>query len=158
MKKTLLSLFISCILLSAVAHYSIHWTIGDGYAIKFSTEKVNGAFTELKGKIKFDENNLSASGFDVTVAAASIETGIGLKNKHARGETWFDAAHFPQIQFQSSSVTKVDNGFDTRGLLDLHGVKKFELNRLDYKVGPADGLNGTVGKVLTVVLSVPVVW
>lgn len=173
MKRSILPLLLaSALLTTAAACYTLQWTIGEGYAIKFSTDKVEGAFTDLRGQIAFDENNLDQSSFDVAVAAASIETGIGLKNKHARSETWFNAERYPDITFRSATISKSPTGYETTGTLSLHGVKnpvtipftfqdqtfigQFQLNRLDYKLGPETGLNGTVGKVLTIDLHVPV--
>lgn len=162
-----------CFPIMAVAAYeAMSWKIGEGHAIRFQTDKVEGVFRQMEGEIAFDEGNLAASHFDVTVATASIETGIGLKNKHALGEGWFDAERYPQIHFESSSISKAAQGYETRGLLDLHGVQKeivipftfvqdtfkggFELNRLDYKLGGTDGLQGKVGRVLKIDISVPV--
>ncbi len=159
-------------LTAVAAHRVITWKIGEGYAIRFETEKVSGAFTQLSGRIEFNETDLSASLFDVAVATASIETGIGLKNKHARSENWFDAEKYPEIRFRSSSIVKVTNGYETRGTLDLHGVQKeiaipftflqdtfkgtFSLNRLDYNLGATEGMQGSVGKELKIDLAVPV--
>lgn len=160
-------------LTAVAAHSVLTWKIGDGYAVRFETDKVAGAFTQLSGRIEFDENELSASLFDVAVATASIETGIGLKNKHARSENWFDAEKYPEIRFRSSSIVRSStNGYETRGLLDMHGVQKeiaipftfeantfqgtFTLNRLDYKLGATEGMQGSVGKELRIDLKVPV--
>jgi polyisoprenoid-binding protein YceI len=160
------------LLTGMAAHRVLTWKIGESYAVRFETEKVSGAFTQLSGRIEFDENDLSASLFDVAVATASIETGIGLKNKHARSENWFDAEKYPEIRFQSISIRRHQKAFETRGTLDLHGVQKeivipftfvqdtfkgdFSLNRLDYHLGATEGMQGSVGKELTVSLSVPV--
>ncbi len=172
-RKVIIGAIGFALFLTAVAAHSVlTWKIGDGYAVRFETEKVSGAFTQLSGRIEFDEADLSASLFDVAVATASIETGIGLKNKHARSENWFDAEKYPEIRFRSSSIVRVTNGYETRGLLDMHGVQKeiaipftfvqdtfkgtFSLNRLDYKLGATEGMQGSVGKELKIDLKVPV--
>lgn len=154
-----------------VAH-SVNWKIADGYSIKFTSKDPSGVFTKFKGDIVFDEHNLNASKFDVAVDAASINTGNGMKNKKAKGEKFFDVEKYPEIRFVSSKFSKTAAGYEVKGTLDMHGVKKevaipftfsnntfagsFVVNRLDYNVGPEGGMAGHAGKELTIDISVPV--
>jgi len=149
-----------------------NWKIGNGYFVKFSTKNASGEFKTLKGDIVFDENNLEKSYFNVALDVESIQTGIGLKNKHARSEKWFDAAAYPEIKFVSEKISRVNNGFEVTGKLDMHGVIRqiiipftfsnnlfsgsFTVNRLDYKVGVDHGFSATVGNEIKISLSVPV--
>jgi len=151
---------------------SISWKIADGYSIKFESKDPSGAFTKFKGDIVFDEQNLSASKFDVAVDAASINTGNGMKNKKAKGDKFFEVDKYPEIKFVSNTFSKTATGYEVKGTLDMHGVKKeitipftfskntftgsFTVNRLDYNVGPEGGLAGHAAKELTIDISVPV--
>ena len=100
------------------------WTIADSYNIAFSSDDAGGIFRSFKGTIVFDENNPAASKFDVTIDVASINTGNGLQNKHAKSDEWFDAAKYPVIRFTSSKIVKTAGGFQVTGDLEMHGVKK----------------------------------
>jgi len=146
------------------------WKIAEGYSIKFDGGDPSGEFTGLKGTIQFDENNLAASKFDMTVDAASINTGNGMKNTHAKSDIWFDVAKYPNITFTSSSITKTSVGYDAKGTLEIKGVKKdftmpftfsndtfvsnFEVNRLDF--GIDDGKHPKMVQNMKVSLTVPV--
>jgi polyisoprenoid-binding protein YceI len=146
------------------------WKIAEGYFVKFDGGDPSGEFSGLKGTIQFDEKNLSSSKFDVSIDVASINTGNGMKNAHAKGETWFDAAKYPTIAFTSSAISKTATGFEAKGTLDMHGVKKdfimpftfvnntftsnFEINRLDF--GIDDGKHPKMAPTLKVSISVPV--
>jgi polyisoprenoid-binding protein YceI len=101
-----------------------NWTITPGYSIKFDGKYAHGSFDKLSGTINFDPLNLDNSKFDVVVDVASINTGIDLKNKHAKSDKWFDAEKYPVIHFVSSSVAKSDTGFVVRGELELHGSER----------------------------------
>ena len=79
-----------------------NWQIADGYNIAFSNDEAGGIFKDFKGSISFDENNPVTAKFDVTVDVASINTGNGLQNKHAKSDEWFDAAKYPTIHFVST--------------------------------------------------------
>src|SRR3954467_12038288 len=95
---------------------SQNWKIADGYSVKFDGGDPSGEFTGLKGTIQFDEKNLAASKFDVTIDAASINTGNGMKNTHAKGAGWFDVEKYPTIGFSSSAITKTATGYEAKGL------------------------------------------
>jgi polyisoprenoid-binding protein YceI len=67
---------------------------------------VDGSLKGIKGKIVFDENNLAASSFDVTVETTTINTGNNTRDKHLRGKDYFDATVHPQLKITSLRVAK----------------------------------------------------
>ncbi|MBC8045743.1 MAG: YceI family protein [Fimbriimonadaceae bacterium] len=132
-----------------------NWKIADGYSIKFTSDDPSGIFSDLKGTITFDEKNLSASKFDVTIDVNSINTGNGMQNNHAKSAQWFDAEKYPLIKFTSKTISKTSSGYEAQGILEMHGVQKeftlpfsieksgnglvfkstFDANRNDWKIG-----------------------
>ena len=146
------------------------WKISEEYSIKFTSGHPDGVFRGLQGTIEFDEKNLKASKFNVTVDVTTINTGNGGMNKHAAGEKWFDAANHPNIKFTSSEITKAGAAYQVKGILELRGVKKeiafpfsfknntfagsFEVNRNEFALG--DPKNEKVPPTLKVDLTVPV--
>jgi polyisoprenoid-binding protein YceI len=170
-KQSFLIASVVLIIASAFAFVqSQDWKIAEGYAIKFEAGDPSGEFTGLKGTIKFDEKNLASSKFDVTVDVASINTGNGMKNTHAKGANWFDAEKYPAIAFTSSSIAKTSAGFEAKGTLEMHGVKKeftmpftfvnntfasnFEVNRMDFKLD--DGKHPKMSPTMKMTITVPV--
>lgn len=65
---------------------------------------VDGSFTGLKGKIIFNPYDLSTASFDVFVDAASINTGIDMRDKHLMKAEYFDVKNFSTIRFVSTKV------------------------------------------------------
>ena len=149
------------------------YQIADGYSIGFSSADAGGIFKGFKGTLIFDEANPAGSKFDVTIDVATINTGNGLQNKHAKSDEWFDATKYPQIHFASTKFVKVGSGYQVTGDLEVHGVKKsvtipftfaktanggqftgsFNVNRNDFKLGKP---GGDVGEAIKIDLSVPV--
>ena len=135
------------------------WKIASNASVKFDGGDPSGEFSGLKGTVNFDPNDLAASKFDCTIDVASINTGNGMKNTHAKSEKWFDAEKYPTIQFTSSAITKTAAGYETKGLLTMHGVQKevvvpftfednlfkgsFTVNRLDFNVNTAEPNHGS---------------
>ncbi|MBS1600349.1 MAG: YceI family protein [Bacteroidetes bacterium] len=146
------------------------WKIGDDYSVKFTSDDPSGVFRGLKGTINFDDKNLASSKFDVSIDVATINTGNGMKNTHAKSEKWLDAEKYPVIKFTSSEITSTGSGYQAKGTLEFHGVKKeivmpftfqnntftssFQINRLDYNVNTSEPAHGA--SVLKVDISVPV--
>ena len=146
------------------------WKIAEGYSIKFDGGDPSGEFSGLKGTINFDENNLATSKFNITIDAASINTGNGMKNTHAKSAKWFDVEKYPSISFTSSAITKTSTGFEAKGTLDMHGIKKeialpftfanntfagnIEVTRSDF--GLDDGAHPKMVSTIKVVITVPV--
>jgi polyisoprenoid-binding protein YceI len=172
MKKSIF-LFAAVVVIIASAFtfiQSLDWKITDKYSVKFDGGDPKGEFSGLKGSIQFDANKLAASKFDVTVDVASINTGNGMQNTHAKSDKWLDATKYPVIRFTSKSISKTAAGFEAKGTLDFHGVQKeitlpftfennvfagsFEVNRLDYNVNTAEPKHGA--SVIKISLNVPV--
>jgi len=174
MKKFIFSLF-SLVILAAVFAFTLpsNWLIGSKYNISFTTSGVSGIFKKFDGAIVFDEQNINASKFDVTIDVASINTGNGMQNKHAKSSDWFDAVKYPTIRFTSSKFVKVSEAYQVTGNLQLHGVTKtvsipftfkragnggtfegiFNINRTMFGIGQR---GGEVGDVIKLAVSVPV--
>ena len=149
------------------------WQIADGYSIGFSSNEASGIFKGFKGSIVFDDQNPAASKFDVLIDVATINTGNGLQNKHAKSDEWFDATKYPQIHFSSQKFVKAGTGYQVTGALEIHGAVKpvtipftfqktakgaaftgsFMVNRNDFKIGKP---GGEVDDQIKVDISVPV--
>ncbi len=161
--------------LTAFTILNINWNIGPNYSIKFSGTKAEGSFTGLAGTINFDKGQLANAKIDVSVDANTINTGNSTKDKHAKGDSWFDVAKYPKIKFTSTNFTKNANQFIVTGILELHGTKKevvfpfnyvengnkatfngsFKIDRKDYGI-KGNMMGFMVGNEFTVTLNIPV--
>lgn len=164
MKKLVFSAFTLLTIAAVFAFTTLqNWKIKETHQISFSSNDVNGVFKTFTGTIAFDAADLAKSKFDLTVDVASINTGNGLMNKHAKGDDWFNAAKYPSIKFISSKIEKSGTDFKAIGTLEMHGIKKditvpfsfqknifkanFSVNRIDFKVGKADNDVSTALKI-----------
>lgn len=174
MKKAI-ALLTASLSFTAFTILNNNWNIDSNYYIKFSGTKVEGTFTGLTGTINFDKNQLANAKIDVSVDAATINTGNSTKDKHAKGESWFDVTTYPRIKFSSSNFTKKAEQFIVVGILELHGTKKevsfpfnyvengnkatfsgsFKINRKDYGI-KGNVMGFMVGNEFTVTLNIPV--
>jgi polyisoprenoid-binding protein YceI len=87
-------------------------------------ETFTGRSDDLKGSITFDPVAKTGSG-KIQIGVASLDTGIPTRNQHLQSETWLDAAKFPSIVFESTSVKSLGGDkFAVTGKFTLHGVTK----------------------------------
>ena len=110
MKKGKYLFAAGALLISIVANAQQLIPVDQGSSVEFVISNlgfdVTGKLNGLNGTVLFDEKNLSASSFAVTVNAASIDTDNGTRDKHLRGEDYFDVKTYPQIKIQSVKVAK----------------------------------------------------
>jgi polyisoprenoid-binding protein YceI len=93
------------------------------FRIRHFVTNVPGRFTDFQGTIKYDPQNPAASGIEVTVQAASIDTDTPDRDKHLRSEDFFDVEKYPTLSFASVQAKPVDaNTLEVTGDLTIHGV------------------------------------
>ena len=85
------------------------WMIDPHYAtVEFSAKMlfftVRGRFTDFSGKITLDENDIYRSSVEASINAASVNTGVKMRDDHLRSKDFLDAGAHPEIHFQSASV------------------------------------------------------
>ncbi|MGB3779316.1 MAG: YceI family protein [Tunicatimonas sp.] len=100
------------------------WNISEDYAVRFSGSGADGTFQGLTGTIVFDPTAPEQGRFEVALDARTIDTGNKTKDKHARGDSWFDVEQYPEIRFRSSQIESSGDSYRMTGVLTLHGVEK----------------------------------
>jgi len=122
------------------------WTIDEahtkiGFAVKhMGVSTVRGEFREFRGALVADENgDLRAYG---TVKADSVHTNQDQRDEHLRSADFFDAGNYPEIEFESTRIERVDDDdYRIVGDLTIHGVTKSV--ELDAELGGVDvGMDG----------------
>ena len=94
-----------------VRHMMVSWT--------------KGRFGAFSGTVTLDEAHPERSRIDLTIDAASVETGLDPRDEHLRSADFLDVEHHPHITFRSTSVRKVEEGaFTVVGDLALRGVAR----------------------------------
>ncbi|HEY0994178.1 MAG TPA: YceI family protein [Kofleriaceae bacterium] len=75
-----------------------------GFSIRHMVfSKVRGRFLRYTGAVQLDAD-LAASSVEVTIDAASIDTGNAQRDGHLRSADFFDAERFPELRFRSTRV------------------------------------------------------
>jgi polyisoprenoid-binding protein YceI len=86
---------------------------------------VRGSFKAFSGSLHFDANDVSKATAEVTIDAASVDTGTEGRDEHLRSADFLDVEKFPTITFSTTRVEQIDDEkFLLVGDLTIHGVTK----------------------------------
>lgn len=101
------------------AHSFANWNI------RHVVSRTSGTFTDIKGKISIDRDNLANSSVEARINVLSVSSNHAKRDAHIKKEEYLDAGKFAEMRFVSSKVqaTGADTGILT-GTLTLHGVSR----------------------------------
>ena len=96
------------------------------FTIRHMMSKVRGQMQIKDGWIEVDSDNLSTARVEVVLDAASIDTGVEMRDNHLRSaDGHFDVANYPTITFKSKRVEGKDPAnFKVIGDLTIHGKSR----------------------------------
>jgi polyisoprenoid-binding protein YceI len=152
MMKSLLFLSLSAAALMAQSYDIDTAHSGASFSVKhMMVTNVSGRFSNIKGKVVFDEKNLAKSSIEATVDVNTINTNEPKRDAHLKSPDFFDVEKFPTMTFKSTKVYKAGGVTKVDGTLTLHGVSKpvtLTLEELSGEVKHPMGsiVRGTVAK------------
>jgi polyisoprenoid-binding protein YceI len=95
------------------------------FTATFERTAAPGVFRQFDARLRFDADRPAQSSLEVTVAVTSADMRSADVNKAIGGAQWFDFARFPQAQFQSTDIRRLDaTRYLARGILSLKGMQQ----------------------------------
>src|SRR5258708_33664754 len=67
---------------------------------------VKGEFKGVTGTLKLNSEDLTKSGVEVSIDAATVNTGDAQRDAHLKSADFFDVEKFPALRFKSNLVSK----------------------------------------------------
>jgi polyisoprenoid-binding protein YceI len=95
-------------------------------AVHMGISDANGAFDKVTCTVTTaNDKDFNNATFDLVADASSINTGLEARDNHLKSEDFFAVSQFPNLQFKSTSCTKVKGKkYLIKGNLSMHGVTK----------------------------------
>ena len=84
----------------------------------------DGRFQRVTGRVAVDPRDLTTARISLSIEAASIDTGIGMRDNHLRSADFFDVQRFPAITFESVRVETAGRHATVTGRLTMRGVTR----------------------------------
>lgn len=120
--------------------FSVRW---------FGVVKVRGSFGDVSGTVEVPGAGGQDASLALQVESHSVNTGIGLRDRHLRGLRFLDSGRHPAIRFVSTSVTRHNGNWDVKGRLKLRGHER------EVSVSVRDQPASSTQRKLTARFSVP---
>ena len=129
MKKNLFTLAAG--LLIASGAFATEWKLDAAHSkLRFTApylliSETEGDFKKFEGTFTSSKEDWTDMKATMKVDVNSINTDNEMRDKHLKGEDFFDAAKFPSMSFESISITKVgDKQYILTGNLTIRNVTK----------------------------------
>lgn len=105
---------------------------------------VRGTFGKVSGTVQYDEKDFTKASADITIDAASIDTGVAKRDQDLKGPDFLDVARYPTLTFKSRRVeATAGGGLRMIGDLAIHGVTREAALDIDR---PAPAIKDPWGK------------
>lgn len=101
------------------SHSFANWTI------RHVASKTSGTFSDVKGRILIDRENLAKSSVEAKINILSVNSSHAKRDDHIKKPEYLDVEKFSEMTFVSSKIDATNNseGLIT-GTLTMHGVSK----------------------------------
>jgi polyisoprenoid-binding protein YceI len=93
-----------------ISHFGISW--------------IYGRFDSFSGNFTLNPSSPATSSFAMIIKADSIDTNNKKRDEHLSSPDFFNVKQFPGMEFKSTAVKAVDDGYEVTGDFTMHGVTK----------------------------------
>jgi len=116
-----------------------------GFSVKhMMIATVRGQFKGVTGTVNWDDQDLAKSTVDVTIDAATVDTGEPKRDADLKSANFLDVANNPAITFKSTKIERVSAGkMKVAGNLTIRGVTKSVVLNVE---GPSGAIKDPYGK------------
>ncbi len=105
------------------------------FKVRHFVTKVQGSFGKFDGTVEFDPADPAKVKVNGSIEVSSIDTNNDNRDKHLRGEDFFNVEKYPTIEFESSKLTDLNESRTKgklHGKLTMHGVTKPVVLDVEY--------------------------
>lgn len=118
------------------AHSEVDFSV-----VHMSLSNVHGRFGNVTGSILLDQSDISQSKVNITVGIGSIDTGLSARDAVLKSSSFFDVDAYPTATFVSRRVERSAGGLMVTGDLNLHGITRSVVLRVEGPNGPVTGMD-----------------
>jgi polyisoprenoid-binding protein YceI len=146
MRSFLLLLLASLSSTVAGAQAPVYKITPEGSHIKFHVKasvKIVGQFDKWDASLTFTSPDETTGTLEITIQAASVDTGSNMKNNKLKSKDFFDVDNNPLITFKSTKIVKTGpNTYEVDGDFTIRGVTNPE--KLKLTVSGKGGGSGSI--------------
>lgn len=111
------------------------------FSVRHLMSKVRGRFSEVDGQVVIGETP-DACSVQASIATASVDTGVSMRDDDLRSSNFFDAPRFPTMRFASTEIAEGDDGITLSGELTVREISRPVRIDVDFLGLDETGLQG----------------
>ena len=111
------------------------------FAVRHLMSKVRGRFNDVQGQIVLGATP-AACQIEATIAMASIDTGVSMRDEDLRSVNFFDSARFPTMHFASGTITEDGSDIQMAGRLTIRDMTRDVVLDVQFRGFDETGLQG----------------
>jgi len=91
----------------------------------FGFSNPTASFSDVKGTIQFDDQNVEQSSVEVSIPVKTVDTRVPALTEEFLEASYFDVENFPEATFKSTRIEATgDQQYDVHGDLTIKGITK----------------------------------
>ncbi|WP_110650498.1 YceI family protein [Salinicola peritrichatus] len=91
----------------------------------FGFSNPTASFSDVKGTIQFDDQNVEQSSVEVSIPVKTVDTRVPALTEEFLEASYFDVEKFPEATFKSTRIEATgDQQYDVHGDLTIKGITK----------------------------------
>jgi polyisoprenoid-binding protein YceI len=107
-----------------------------------SVTTIRGSMSNVTGAVEWVPNDPSRDSVVATLDVHTVNTANDYRDKTLKGEDFFNVSKYPRITFKSTSVKRVDSGYEIYGNLTIAGVTRPVVLEAENPAAPQKGMEG----------------
>lgn len=111
------------------------------FSVRHLMSKVRGRFNDVDGQVGLGESPGSWS-VEASIAMASVDTGVPMRDEDLRSQNFFDTARFPSMRFVSTGVAEDTSGVRVLGDLTIRDITRRVPIEVEFLGVDESGLQG----------------
>ena len=80
---------------------------------------VHGKFHQVEGELELDEADPTRSRGEIRAVAASLSTGVEMRDNHLRSADFLDAEHYPWVVVRTRAIERADDRYRVQAALTI---------------------------------------
>ena len=80
---------------------------------------VRGKFNQVEGELELDEADPTRSRGEIRAAAASLNTGVEMRDNHLRSADFLDAEHYPWVVARTTAIERAGDRYRVEAALTI---------------------------------------
>lgn len=111
------------------------------FAVRHLMSRVRGRFNDVQGHIVLGDTP-AVCRVEATIAMASVDTGVSMRDEDLRSVNFFDSTRFPTMHFSSGTISEDGSDIQMAGRITIRDITRDVVLEVQFRGFDENGLQG----------------